>query len=842
MRKLALGFLFLFALANAQGIRAQERITPSLSIFPVGATGAAPAIVKNDPGAQQQICQEYLTSKGPQYGYDLVSTMQLQSSYVSGDRPGADPYDTPGLIWWKCNAYLPPINTNFTFALIAATCPSDFMMGSYHMGSGDKFCPLPLPRSSASECRRGDPVALSTGVQYEGADDYLGYGQAPLRLRRYFTSSPLVEGLSSAFLSRWRHNWEQALFFSVDASGSKIAKAIMDDGDVLIFHKSSDLWIPEEGHDTLSEVSDSGAVQYVLVRKRENQVLTFNTAGKPLKLTKAGEGTYSYIYEPILPVPNAPTRLASISNPFGREIKFVYASSRLVEVLLPGGDRISYGYDTRGNLSTFSWGGTRTVQYLYEDTRDPGVLTGIVGEAGARKNTFVFDDQGRSIAATDHENQSRSISLSYPSPLQRTVTTTDGSQYHFDFSPRGDVLFNVGVSADCQLCGESAKSTTYNADGTINVATLHDGTEIKYSYDQQGREVTRKSQNGNTFSLLTIDWHPEFHLPLRVAFPYKIIEFAYSNSGNTTAIVEYRTDDASGERGFFPQTRSETRRRTWARNSASSTVFTESFDGELASRYELGYNASGDLVGVNTTDESASLSYDTAGRLVRVESGDRAITYVYSAGGLLERLETAGSLVEYFYLADGRLKEVLVNGDPAGEEFAKALVTGEPVRAELATTNPFGRIWWQIKSWFLSLQKLFASTSPIKSAHAVPVGIPLIQRLLGGLLSGVPNPFRSDRNQQDATSELEAAYSQTTQPSTANVPVPLKNSINKESKCEKDDQEECKEQCIQNYAADSAYCESHYIFWGPRGYAVCMNKAQIERDRCWRLCEGKSAD
>jgi YD repeat-containing protein len=180
-------------------------------------------------------------------------------------------------------------------------------------------------------------------------------------------------------------------------------------------------------------------------------------------------------------------------------------------------------------------------QYLYEDARFPGALTGVKDESGSRVATWTYDASGRAISVT-HPDTTRNVSLSY---LAGTTTLGDisgSSTYTFD---AGDTLRPRSIATPA-----GTVSRTWDAAGNLKQRLTPDGG-VQYTWDSVNRPTKAIATVSGKKTVTTMEYADASSLrPHLVATPGKIRAFVYDAQGNATGYAELQTSDLTGEQGL----------------------------------------------------------------------------------------------------------------------------------------------------------------------------------------------------------------------------------------------------------------------------------------------------
>lgn len=379
------------------------------------------------------------------------------------------------------------------------------------------------PNKNCSPCVAGgngtNPIhgALGTKLQTERDLD-LGRG---FGFTRYYTSGSYwaVSGLGL----HWRHNFERRLTVIPGADGSTTLWAARPNGDLLrvvvsaagVVSKDPDI------HLQLSRVLDD-ANQLIgwRIENLEQEVETYDTQGRLTELLIGRSYTLRLNYDK--------QRLLSVVDDTGRQLLLAYYDNgRISSVTAPDGTVIAYRYQIVGaygadNLVDVTYAaGTASPQvkrYLYEDSRFPHSLTGMVDENGNRYATWQYESSGRAVLSVhgSAEGSIDRVALTYNADGTTTVVDALAGARTFSYALSHGVKRFSGLSRPCAQCGGTSSSRTYDASGNIDVDTDFVGTNTDYDTDGRGL-VTRKIESSNrpaTRRTTQTDWHPTFRAPI----------------------------------------------------------------------------------------------------------------------------------------------------------------------------------------------------------------------------------------------------------------------------------------------------------------------------------------
>ncbi|MHC6085130.1 RHS repeat protein [Ralstonia solanacearum] len=523
--------------------------------------------------------------------------------------------------------------------------------------------------SPVKACAIGHPVLPGIGTKVLPEQDDIGSGNLQV-VRSYRSRSLSGPG---AVAGQWTTNWQRSLDTSAASYRLPQINSIHEDGSVSFFHKNGTFWGATDTQDTLQSVTDAtGKVtgwQYTVVDT--GTVETYDTSGKLQSVRERNGRTTTLSY-------NATNQLTTVTAPSGRSLTFAYdASGHVASVTAPDGAFTGYGYNTAGILSTVTRPDGTTRRYVYEDSRFPTALTGIVDENGNRYATYAYDAQGRATSSTltggvDH------YQFQYGDNYQTTVTDPTGKTSVYSFLKQNGVLLPTSISAPCGLCGSTRQSSSYDANNNLTQETDYNGTVTTHAYDSDKREIQRvdgaSTANART---TTTEWHKIWNLPLRIASPIKLETYSYDSNGNLTSYGETPTADSDGSQGLSAATTGPARTTNWTYTDdgqvatssgprtdvATSTtyVYRTADDTSTPPQYRKGdlYQIVDPLGHATTINQ-----YDASGRPLQMTDANGTVTaFIYSNRGWLtsQTITPAGGVrqtTNYGYDAVGKLTKV----------------------------------------------------------------------------------------------------------------------------------------------------------------------------------------
>ncbi|MBC5765647.1 RHS repeat-associated core domain-containing protein [Ramlibacter albus] len=540
-----------------------------------------------------------------------------------------------------------------------------------------KMTVLGRPALQAQMCHRTEfPIELTSGTKLLEEADLQDAALHPLEFTRHYASR--WDELPAAGLgTHWSHNhahrvalgteWRTVLFG--DGTSSRFRNAAVPAGAGANWSCPSGVdcpppavatsgpatWQADGNADSMTDEGD----RIVVRRLHDETVYEFEKATGRLLVMRGSNGwAYTYGY--------AGGQLARVSNAFGRSMTFDWdAAGRLVRVVGADGNSVSFGFDSAARLvqATHSMGTGRA--YLYEDTRWPNAVTGLVDERGQRWGNYAYDASGRA-AVSELAGGAHRRSVAY-SEQSTAVSDALGTTRNYQYSRMTGAASGLALTQSSTLgvAGESVAQRTLDANSLVVSETDFLGITTLFTWDGTRRLQTAQTRAANRPEAQTTqtDWHPTLRRPVRVTEPGRITESTWDALGNL--LTRTVTDTATGEV------------RTWRWTYAANNLPTSMTDSEGAT-WQYAYDSVGnrirekDPLGLETvythdaggrvltqTDPSGLVTrytYDGRGRLLTQVRGSEASSYTYTPTGQLASATLPnGYQVQYTYDAAQRL-------------------------------------------------------------------------------------------------------------------------------------------------------------------------------------------
>ncbi|MES9994269.1 MAG: RHS repeat-associated core domain-containing protein, partial [Candidatus Thiodiazotropha sp.] len=503
----------------------------------------------------------------------------------------------------------------------------------------------------------GNPIQLSSGTKLHAETDFQGLGEFPLVLRRHFSTAWDVPsgnwgehwlGTDSARLSlvntstegdtytAVRPNGEYIKFTWISGGGGETRPLKPDTKETLTLYNHEDgyIWVLRFPDGT-DEIYDFDLQAFTDDQRFESKLQWRKYLG-------GLRHTYAYDDE---------GRLETITHSNGQQLSFNYnPDGKIDRVVAPTDQTYNYGYDAIGNLVSVTYpaaasenpNDTATREYLYEDSRHPHHITGIIDETGERYASYAYDDEGRTILSEHGDGGERVEVLGYGDSVRTRNALGKETVYQFGTSGSDAGMMRQLLSVDGEAsasCIASNSSYSYDQNGFEDLIQGENGYYTDLDYDSRGQLIRRTEplqMVGDTLQpvaetrVIETDWldEPAILMPRERREPGKTTNYSYEND-RLADLTETDTTEHTAPYSTNGST------RTW-RNSYTyhdvdqRLVATLSIDGPLAGE-----------------QDTTQFAFDTLGNLVTTTNPlQHTISYEnYTAQGLPGRVTAANGLV-----------------------------------------------------------------------------------------------------------------------------------------------------------------------------------------------------
>ncbi|MCZ0948651.1 DUF6531 domain-containing protein [Pseudomonas syringae pv. tomato] len=355
----------------------------------------------------------------------------------------------------------------------------------------------------------GNPINAANGNKYQVEIDLsLGYLN-PIVISRTYNS---MDGV-------WRHNFSSSLYFGVDA-----VVVVHADGREAIFQLERRGYRSNTDLGVLTKMTNGWSYQ-----SPAGQMLSFSTQGQLLRIDNSNGSFYRLSYRDL-----GADRAIEIDNGFGQSVQLTEAPMHQLRKVISKAITIEYEYSSMqlSKRTTTMGSLISTREYLYEDGRSARLLTGITDERGVRFTTWAYDGQYRAVSS-QHTGGVGLTMITYNSDDSTTVINELGKKNIFRYQQISGVKRIVAIEGKpTPDCPASNSTYTYNDRGLVLTKTDAKGLVTIYDYNDRGLEVSRTEASGTSLArTTTTEWDPDRFLPIKVIEPNRITVYSYDNQG-----------------------------------------------------------------------------------------------------------------------------------------------------------------------------------------------------------------------------------------------------------------------------------------------------------------------
>ncbi|MCT6721673.1 RHS repeat-associated core domain-containing protein [Acidovorax sp. K2F] len=511
----------------------------------------------------------------------------------------------------------------------------------------------------------GNPIITATAEKFQRETDYVDQGAHPLTLQRVHRSSwvtkadwPLLSEVEGSPLGKsWVHSFHAAIKFS-EPRANKNARALvaLENGDVHVFYRtktspldnSTDWKTTESGAQLTTKLNGltQEVLSYLYTHKETDVQWEFNTLGRLIKRREPNGWTMSYAYSP-------DGNLQKVTNQFGRSLSFFYdAAGRLTRVRTPDNTDVQYQYGTALSKVLYPDGSQRG--YVYEDSRFPLALTGILDELGTRYSTYGYDSTGRAVSTelagaaykftVAYEGRSTTRGFKVTDPLG----TVRSYRTHFFSNSRAGVDYMSTPSAEMD---DAIFIRGFSAAGLVNETRYFDYWyrywPTYYQWDETRRlpiQISEGAYSSNV-EMAGYVWHSNFRVPVSLNEVKRSTVYSYDANGNRTS--ESVTDKTSGV----------VTTRSWTYFPTGLLATSTEANGAVT---QYAYDAVGNLSKVIAPNGQQTLfTHDASGRVLTQTSPSGAVTqFTYDTRGRLRSTVTDGLTQLFTYHPTGLIASI----------------------------------------------------------------------------------------------------------------------------------------------------------------------------------------
>jgi hypothetical protein len=353
----------------------------------------------------------------------------------------------------------------------------------------------------------GNPINTAIGNKFQQEVDFQPLVNGSPSFSRSYNS---LDGL-------WRHNYSTFIRFAigklslVHADGRESFFTV--DGDIAAAYPNETGLLAKQGTNWLYTADD-------------NERFTYDSTGRLLEWYSPTGIKIRLTYN------NSQITVSSTGAPI---LTFTEDAQHQPLTLAASDLQIAYSYDANQHLVqlTRTHGSqTQKRQFLYEDSRNTALLTGIIDERGVRFATWSYDDQGRAISS-QHSGGAGLTQVEYNADGSSKVTNELGKTAVYRFQQIGGVKRVAAIEGEPSAnCPASNSSYTYNDRGQMLTKTDAKGLITAYAYNDRGLEISRTEASGTPLArTITTEWDPDRFLPTKVVEPLRVTVYNYDSQG-----------------------------------------------------------------------------------------------------------------------------------------------------------------------------------------------------------------------------------------------------------------------------------------------------------------------
>lgn len=390
----------------------------------------------------------------------------------------------------------------------------------------------------APELEVGNPINCATGAKLQREVLYEGQGSDPLFLSFVYTSINAQRELQP----EWRSNWDIQL---IDNTTFKTYFIEFPNGNRTAFPKH--LVLSSTGGDTNAirsytpELGIFNFLQRVFTDDSGTQY-QFNAQGQLIQRTLRNGWTTKIARHTSGVLAG---KIETITNHVGQQLQFAYNTQHELEkITLPNDVKISISWHPNQQLASFTFPDGSGKQFVYENTENAGLLTGIIDGNGNRYATWSYDSTGRAITS-EHGQGKDKVEVTHSS------TTTKQIRYALNESESRIITYTLGhagghykvvkmLESPCEDCEPNTIDYHYDRE-TGNLIYFKTANDVVtyFEYDEKNRLKKRVAAQGTTEEQVTdYQWHPTWPLIVKITTPYLLTENIYRDDGHLKQRIE----------------------------------------------------------------------------------------------------------------------------------------------------------------------------------------------------------------------------------------------------------------------------------------------------------------
>lgn len=355
----------------------------------------------------------------------------------------------------------------------------------------------------------GNPINFTTGYKTQSEQDFPPSTTAAKNKLSFTKHYNSANGL-------WTHSYSDRIF--IDDKKITLAHA---NGERSFFDKKEVNYVAR--HPATGTISKNSNIWIFL--SDDNSMTKFDSTGTLLEFENR-DMKHSITYT---------DNYIKITDGAGNTLELTEDTKKQPLKVIAKNTEIIYSYNEYKQLTSMTrilQGSSQTKKYLYEDSNDSRLLTGIIDERGIRYATWKYDLHGRAISS-EHAQGAEKTTIQYHSDDTTTVSNALGKSTTYKFGYFQGIKHITSIIGEPTAnCPKSNSTLTYDGRGFLASQTDNKGITTLYTHNDRGLETSRTDASGTAESrTITTEWHATLPLPLRITQPNRSIQYTYDAEG-----------------------------------------------------------------------------------------------------------------------------------------------------------------------------------------------------------------------------------------------------------------------------------------------------------------------
>ena len=329
-------------------------------------------------------------------------------------------------------------------------------------------------------------VNPATGDKLKQDKDIPSTNIGSLELQRYYSSS--VHASATTLGENWRHSYSINILESI-SNNVTTATLFRSNGNRYYFNQNSvQGWKAADPdiNGTLQKLTDASGVTTGWVYKNGNdKIETYDIQGRLTSIASLRGNTETLSYD-------LKGRLQTVTDNLGRTLTFTYevllnSTKQRIKTITDYANRV-YTYNYTGDiLTSVDYPDGTSITYLYEDTRFPSALTGIIDQRGKRNAIWSYDGARRAISSSLAGGVDLKT-VDYNIDGSSTITDSNNVSTNYQHRLLHGVNKTIQIAGPgCSSCDIADAQYTYNPITSDVTSVIRNGVITKYgNYDNNG--------------------------------------------------------------------------------------------------------------------------------------------------------------------------------------------------------------------------------------------------------------------------------------------------------------------------------------------------------------------